>query len=88
MTIKTLAVAVSALALTSGAAFAQSSMSSGAMSSGDKMSSMKMSKSMMKTQKMCAGMTKDAMMANDKCKAMAAAHPEMMNSDGTMMAPK
>ena len=57
------------------------------MSSSDKMSGMKMSKSMMKTQKMCAGMTKDAMMMNDKCKSMAAAHPEMIKSDGTIMTP-
>jgi hypothetical protein len=85
MSIKTLAIAISALALTAGAASAQ--MSSGSMSSGDKMSSMKMSKSMMKTQKMCAGMTKDKMMMSSKCKSMAAAHPEMMNSDGTMMMP-
>ena len=86
MNIRSAVIAVSALALST-AAVAQSSsgsMSSGAMSSS---SSMKMSKSMMKTQKMCAGMTKDKMMMSDKCKAMASAHPEMMNSDGTMMMP-
>ena len=75
MPMKSIVIAVSALAL-----------STAAVAGSD--SDMKMSKSMMKTQKMCAGMTKDAMMANDKCKAMAAAHPEMMNSDGSMMMPK
>ena len=83
---------VLALALTSGAAFAQSNtggsgpmgamggMNSGAMSSG----TMHMSKTSMRTMKVCMAMTHDNMMKNMKCKRFMAKHSEMMNSDGTM----
>lgn len=93
--IKTLVAGLAAMALTAGAAVAQDStsqdnMSAGSASSGamskDSMSSgsMKMSKSDMATMKTCQGMAHDAMMANAKCKAFMAKHPDMFNSDGTM----
>ena len=47
-------------------------------------SHMKMSKSQMRMMKKCMAMGHDKMMANAKCEAMAAKHPDMMKSDGMM----
>ncbi|MDQ2860549.1 MAG: hypothetical protein M3T55_07475 [Pseudomonadota bacterium] len=45
---------------------------------------MKMSPMDTKTMNSCQAMSHDAMMADTKCKALMASHPDMMNSDGTM----
>ena len=90
---KTFVAGLAAIALTAGAAVAQDStskdnMSAGAASSDSMSSGSKMSKTDMATMKTCQGMAHDAMMADAKCKAFMAKHPDMFNADGTMKSPQ
>ncbi len=95
---KTFVAGLAAIALTAGAAVAQDSTSKDNMSAGaassdsmskDSMSSgSKMSKTDMATMKTCQGMAHDAMVADAKCKAFMAKHPDMFNADGTMKSPQ
>ena len=75
--IRTMALGLAMLALTSGAALAQDAMKSGAMSK-------PMSKHDMKMMKSCQAMDHDKMMANKGCMKMMKMHPGMMSSDGAM----
>lgn len=80
--IKTAALSLTVLGFCAGAAFADD-----AMMKKDAMAKpMQMSKADMKKMKACKAMSADKMAKNKGCMKMSQMHPDMMKSDGAMMA--